>query len=168
MSLEQFKTQILLLHSQQDTLDELGAGFSDRYTIHFATSGTEALDTLGQTPIHVIVSAQDLPGMSGLDALREAKKRSPDTIGILLAGTDADDGLEALVGDKEVFQIVRGEISSDDLREIIDNATQRVRLLALSESANDQAANPDEPVGEHIIMETMENGSTMMCSPGGF
>ena len=35
--------------------------------------------------------------MSGLDAIREAIKRSPETIGILLAGTDSDDGLEALV-----------------------------------------------------------------------
>jgi len=167
VGLEHFKTQILLLHSEQSTLDVLGTGFNDRYTVHFATSGTEALNTLTETPIHVIVSAQDLPGMSGLDALREAKKRSPDTIGILLAGTDNADGLEALVGDKEVFQIVRGEISPADLKELIDDATRRVRLLAISESANDQAANPDEPVGEHIVMETSENGSTIISDGTG-
>ena len=109
VSLEQFKTQVLLLHSQQSTLDTLSAGFTDRYSVHCATSGTEALHTLHDTPVHIIVSAQDLPGMSGLEALREARKRSPDTIGILLAGTDEEDGLEALVGDHEVFQIVRGE-----------------------------------------------------------
>lgn len=167
MALEHFKTQVLLLHSKQSTLDSLGTGFNDRYTVHYATSGTEALNTLTETPIHVIVSAQDLPGMSGLDALREAKKRSPDTIGILLAGTDKDDGLEALVGDKVVFQIVRGEISPSDLKDLIDNATRRVRLLALSESANDQAANPDEPIGEHIVMETSENGSTIISDGTG-
>ncbi len=167
MSLEQFKTQVLLLHSEQSTLDKLGAGFDDQYTVHFATSGIEALDTLGQISIHVIVSAHDLPGMSGLDALREARKRSPDTIGILLAGTDSDDGLEALVGAKEVFAIVRGEITAGDLKELIDSATQTVRLLALSQSANDQAANPDEPVGEHIVMETSENGSTIISDGTG-
>ena len=104
MSFEQFKTQVLLLHSEQSTLDNLSSGFNDRYTVHCATSGSEALNTLGETQIDVIVSAQELPGMSGLEALREAKKRSPDTIGILLAGND--DGLEALVGDQEVFQVV--------------------------------------------------------------
>ena len=167
MSLEQYKTQVLLLHSQQSTLDSLSTGFNERYTVHCATSGTEALNTLVETPIHVIVSAQDLPGMSGLDALREARKRSPDTIGILLAGTDKEDGLEALVGDQEVFQIVRGEIAPDALRELIDNATKRVRLMALSESANDQAANVDEPVAEHIIMETSENGSPIISDGTG-
>ena len=167
MALEQFKTQVLLLHSQQSTLDALSAGFGDRYAVHLATSGTEALNTLGATPIHVIVSAQDLPGMSGLEALREAKKRSPDTIGILLAGDDPEDGLEALVGDQEVFQIVRGAVAPDALQNLIDAATKRVRMLTISESANDLAANVDEPVGEHIVMETSENGATIISDGTG-
>jgi TonB family protein len=167
VSLEHFKTQVLLLHSQQSTLDTLSAGFTDKYSVHCATSGTEALNTLGDTPIHVLVSAQDLPGMSGLEALREAKKRSPDTIGILLAGTDKEDGLEALVSDQEVFQIVRGTITPDALIQLIESATKRVRLMALAESANDQRANVDEPVTEHIVMETSANGSTIISDGTG-
>lgn len=167
MSLEQFKTQVLLLHSEQSTLDSLSSGFNDRYTVHCATSGTEALNTLGEIQIDVIISAHELPGMSGLDALREAKKRSPDTIGILLAG-NADEGLEALVGDQEVFEIVRGSVTADSLKELIDNATRQARLIALAESANDTTASPDEPpVTEHIVMETSENGSTIISDGTG-
>jgi len=164
--LDSYKTQVLLLHSEPSTLDALSAGFNDRYTVHLATSGSEALTTLGETPINVIISAQKLPGMSGLEALREAKKRSPETIGILLAG-NADAGLEALVGDKEVFQVVRGNVTADGLRKLVDNATRQMRLMALAESANDTAANPDEPGAEHIIMETSENGSTIISDGTG-
>ncbi|MGI9260798.1 MAG: hypothetical protein ACR2QR_02110, partial [Woeseiaceae bacterium] len=167
MSLEQFKTQVLLLHSQQSTLDTLSAGFSDKYSVHCATSGTEALNTLGDTPIHVFVSAQELPGMSGLEALREAKKRSPDTIGILLAGTDTNDGLEALVGPQEVLEIVRGSIEPKALIDLIESADKRSKLMALSESANDTSANVDEPVAEHIVMETSENGSAIISDGTG-
>ena len=166
MALEQFKTQVLLLHSEQSTLDSLSSGFNDQYTVHCATSGTEALTTLGETPIHIIVSAQELPGMSGLDALREAKKRSPGTIGILLAGSQSD-GLEALVGDHEVFQIVRGGITPEALRGLIDNATRQVRLMALADSANDTTASVDVPAAEHIVMETSENGSTIISDGTG-
>ncbi len=165
MAFDQFKTQVLLLHSEQSTLDSLSSGFSDRYTVHCATSGSEALNTLVETPINVIITAQKLPGMSGLEALREARKRSPDTVGILLAGS-GDDGLEALVGDKEVFQIVRGSVTSDSLLKLVDNATRQMRLMALAESANDVAAHPDEPA-EHIIMETSENGSTIISDGTG-
>jgi CheY-like chemotaxis protein len=123
--LDHYKTQVLLLHSEQSTLDSLSSGFGDRYTVHYATSGSEALNTLVETPINVIISAQDLPGMSGLEALREAKKRSPETVGILLAGS-ANQGLEALVGDEEVFQVVRGNVSTESLRKMVDKKRRRM------------------------------------------
>ncbi len=165
MPLDHFKTQVLLLHSEQSALDTLRSGFDDRYTVHCATSGTEALTTLGETPINVIISAQELPGMSGVEALREAKKRSPDTIGILLAGK-REGAVEALVGEKEVFQVVHGNVTGEGLKKLVDGATQQMRLMALAESANDMAANPDEPA-EHIIMETSENGSTIISDGTG-
>jgi TonB family protein len=165
VAFDQYKTQVLLLHSEQSTLDSLSSGFSDRYTVHCATSGSEALNTLVETPINVIVTAQNLPGMSGLEALREARKRSPDTVGILLAGS-TDSGLEALVGDQEVFEIVRGTVTSDTLTKLVDDATRQMRLMALAESANDTAAAPDEP-SEHIVMETSENGSTIISDGTG-
>ena len=169
MPVDGFKTQVLLLHSEQSTLDNLSSGFGDGYTVHCATSGSEALNTLVDTPINVIVTAQELPGMSGLEALREAKKRSPDTIGILLAG-NADDGLEALVSDKEVFQVVRGNITGDSISKLVENATQQMRLMALANSANDATADVDvalDDSAEHIVMETSENGSTIISDGTG-
>jgi len=163
--LDQFKTQVLLLHSEQTTLDSLSAGFTERYTVHCATSGSEALNTLVDTPINVIITAHDLPGMSGLDALREAKKRSPDTIGILLAGTKTRD-IQALVSDEEVFQVVSGAVTGDGLLKLVDNATRQMRLMALAESANDTTAGVDQPA-EHIIMETSDNGSTIISDGTG-
>ena len=165
MPLDKYKTQVLILHSEQSTLDNLSSGFSDGYTVHCATSGSEALNTLVETPINVIISAHDLPGMSGLDALREAKKRSPDTIGILLAGNKTSD-IEALVGEEEVFQVVSGTVTGDGLLKLVDNATRQMRLMALADSANDTTASVDMSA-EHIVMETSENGSTIISDGTG-
>ena len=165
MSLEQFKTQILLLHSEQSTLDKLSTGFNDRYTVHCATSGSEALNTLSDTSIDVLVTAQILPGMSGLDALREARRRSPDTLGILLAGSDGA-GVEALVGANEVFQVVRGGVTPESLRTLIEDATRQAHLMHLTESANDTAADMDASA-EHIVMETSANGSSIITDATG-
>ena len=162
MPIDEYKTQVLLLHSEQTALDTLSAGFGERYTVHCATSGSEALNTMIDTPINVIITAQDLPGMSGVEALKEAKKRSPDTIGILLAGS----GNEAIVGEEEVFQVVHGDVTSDGLKQLVDNATRQLRLMALADSANDTTANPDL-TAEHIVMETSENGSTIISDGTG-
>ncbi|MEM9333488.1 MAG: TonB family protein [Pseudomonadota bacterium] len=166
MPAEQFKTQVLLLHSDQSALDKMSAGFDDQYTVHCATSGFDALNTLGETPIHVIVSANSLPGMSGAEALREAKKRSPETVGILLTG-DEDPEVEALVGDSEIFQVIRGGVDPKHLTQLVEAATQQMRLMSLSESANDNAAAPDDGTAEHIVMETADNGSTIVSDGTG-
>ena len=153
MPLDEFKTQVLLLHSEQSTLDTLSSGFGDRFTVHCATSGSEALNTLGDTPINVIVTAQNLPGMSGIEALREAKKRSPDTIGILLA-EDEDKNVEAMVGDREVFQVVRGDVTGDAISKVVEDATQQMRLMSLANSANDAAADvDDQPAGDAGLLQ---------------
>jgi TonB family protein len=167
VSLEQFKTQVLLLHSEQRTLELLSKGFSDRYSVHCATSGTEALNTLGDTPIDVLVCKHKMPGMSGLEALREARKRSPHMVGILLAGSDKSDGLEAMVGEQELFQIIRGEISPNDLQSLVETTTKRIRLMGISQSANDTKADVDVPFGENIVMETAENGSAIVSDGTG-
>ena len=92
--------------------------------------------------------------MSGLDALREAKKRSPETLTILLTGNDMDDGLEAQVGEEELFQVVRGALTPDRLIQIIEEATRGVRLAALSISANDKSADFDSSGDELSLAET--------------
>ena len=160
MPLDGFKTQVLLLHSDQGILDKLGAEFDNRYTVHFATSGSQALDALSEVPIDIFVSSHDLPGMSGLEALREAKTRSPQTLGILLTDAEADVGA-ALVGDEEIFQIVRGQVTAEALLELVENASQQRQLPLLSKSANDTTAHADsEP--EHIVMETADDGSSII------
>ena len=141
--MHEFKTQVLLLHPEQSTLDRFSASLGDAYSVHLATSGTEALNTLGLTPIHVMVSAQKLPGMSGIEALREARKRSPETLGILIAPEDMSGAeVEALVGRDEVFQIIHGVGTPEEMRRIIDEALDQLRLSKLQDSANDRSAGP--------------------------
>ena len=166
MGLEYFKTQVLLLHSEQRTLDQLSSGFNSRYAVHTATSGIEALETLGSTPIDVIISVYDLPGMSGADALREASKRSPETVCILLLD-EAEHADSAVVGAEELFRIVRGEPNPRLLKELVDDATHKVRLSALSDSANDRSADVDEAAEEHIVMETDDSGISVISDGTG-
>ena len=97
MALDRYKTQVLLLHSEQSTLDKFSTGFDDRYTVHCATSGSEALTTLGETPIHVIVSAQKLPGMSGAELCERIVANRPDVpVVVMTAWGSVEVAVEAM------------------------------------------------------------------------
>ncbi len=58
----------------------------DEYRILTAGSGHEGLEILEKNRVDVIMSDQRMPIMTGVDFLRSAKKKYPDTIRIILSG----------------------------------------------------------------------------------
>jgi len=54
--------------------------------LHVADGGAAALQLLGEHDIDVLVSDQQMPGMKGLELMQEVRRRSPDTVRILLSG----------------------------------------------------------------------------------
>ncbi len=140
MAVERFKTQVLILHPEQSVLDACQQFFGDEYSVHLAHSGREALTTLGDTPIDFFVTAQDLPGMSGTEALNEARKRSPDTQGILLAPLNSSQQeMEALASSKVFAAVLKGNASPQEIRGIVADAARKNRLQQLQDSANDSS-----------------------------
>ncbi|MEL6870622.1 MAG: TonB family protein [Pseudomonadota bacterium] len=114
--LDRFKKQIMFLHPEPALMEPCARELGEEFSVHMAASGTEALTTLGITPIDIIVSAHDLPGMSGQEALKEANKRSPDTLGILIASetmTDAD--CAALINIKYICDVLPAICGSEDI-----------------------------------------------------
>ncbi len=67
-------------HSLQKVLEREG------YIVHTAETAEEALELLEKQTIQVVLSDQKLPGMSGLDLLRQIKETSPSTEVILITG----------------------------------------------------------------------------------
>ncbi len=140
---DQFKTQIMFLHPEPSMMEPCARKLGDEYSVHMAASGTEALTTLGITPIDIIISAQDLPGMSGQEALKEAKKRSPETRGILLASarmSEADRA--ALVSVRHLNRILKAESSVDEICAAIQQELHPHLAESLPQPANDHSAGP--------------------------
>ncbi|MEL7297129.1 MAG: TonB family protein [Pseudomonadota bacterium] len=142
---DQFKKQVMFLHPEPSLMEPCAAMLGDQYSVHMAASGTEALTTLGITPIDIIVSAQDLPGMTGQEALREAKKRSPQTRGILIANSAmTEDDMAALVTVKHLNQILNANVSSAEICAAILHELKLRQTEQLPKPANDHSAGPRE------------------------
>ena len=139
---DKFKTQVLFLHPEPSLMEPCARLLGEQFSVHMAASGTEALTTLGITPIHIIVSAQDLPGMTGQEALTEAKRRSPETRGILLASPEmTDSDRAALVNVKHLNFVLRPGASPDDICKAIQHALNPESGSAMP-PANEPSAGP--------------------------
>lgn len=77
------------------------------WEVHTATNGPDALTMLRHMRVHVLICDEAMPGMRGLQVLREARMLSPQTIRIMLTGHCADPKVVVpAVNEGEVFRLL--------------------------------------------------------------
>jgi two-component system response regulator TctD len=87
------------------------------HTVDEAATAEEALAILRATRVDVVVMDHDLPGMSGLDAVRSLRARGGATPVLLLTG---DAGVRDLIRDDDaVAHLVKGEVSMAEVVAVV-------------------------------------------------
>jgi two-component system NtrC family sensor kinase len=87
-----------------------------------AGDATHALETLRREPVHVVVSDYRMPGMSGIEFLREVKERWPRIQRVLLTGQADTAAIEEAVNRSEIFRFIWKPWDDPQLLLTIQNA----------------------------------------------
>ncbi|MBV8665398.1 MAG: EAL domain-containing protein [Burkholderiaceae bacterium] len=95
------------------------------FQILTANSGQDGLDVLAQNAVDVIVSDQRMPGMTGVDFLRVAKERYPDTVRIVLSGYTELQSVTEAVNEGAIYKFLTKPWDDTQLREHIEEAFRR-------------------------------------------
>ncbi len=89
--------RILFVDDEERILRSLAMQFRRHYEVLTENDPLRALQRLREEPVHVLVSDQRMPQMSGSQLLAQAREIAPDTLRILLTGySDLDAAVEAL------------------------------------------------------------------------
>lgn len=83
------KRRILFVDDEQSILDGLRNRLRrqrERWDMHFALGGKEALEQLAIQPFDIIVTDMRMPGMDGASLLKEVQRLHPDIVRIVLSG----------------------------------------------------------------------------------
>lgn len=116
------KPRVLLVDDEERILRSLGLLLRMQYHVFATSDGFEALNILKREKIHVLISDQRMPIMSGSELLRQARELAPDTMRILLTGyADADAALES-VNEGEIFRYITKPWGPKELRDTIAQA----------------------------------------------
>ena len=102
----------------------------DQFVVDTAQSGAEALTLLdSRGPYAVILSDMNMPGMTGVELLREAKKVAPDTVRVMLTGnSDQGTAIDA-INEGDIFRFLSKPCSPRDLARTTLTALNQNRLL---------------------------------------
>jgi len=116
--------KILCVDDETANLRLLERLFRDSYEVFTASSGAEALELLALHDIAVIVSDQRMPGMTGIDFLKQAAEMRRQTVRIMLTGyTDASTLVEA-INSGVVYKYVTKPWINEDLAATVKRALQ--------------------------------------------
>src|SRR6476661_3503366 len=128
MTLDVKRYPILVVDDEQDNLDAFRFNFRKTFDILTATSGPEALQILADKDVSVVVTAQRMPKMTGVELLREVRANHPDTVGIILtAFTDVDVLIEAInLG--QVYRYITKPWDAKEVRGVLQYAIERFHL----------------------------------------
>jgi serine/threonine-protein kinase len=146
------KPRILFVDDDARLLNGLRTTFKQDYDVVTAENGDAALELVKQGGLHVVVSDQRMPGLTGVELLRKVRAIAPDTVRILLTGyTD----LAALVGsinEGEIFRFVKKPWDGDELKTALADAAKIALELA--------ATPPPKPASPRSA------GSILVIDPG--
>ncbi|HEX5276383.1 MAG TPA: response regulator [Fluviicoccus sp.] len=136
------KAKVLLVDDEERILRTLGMLLRMQYDVIATTDGHEALRILQRERIHLLVSDQRMPIMTGTQLLRQAKQMSPNTMRILLTGyADVDAAVDA-VNEGEIFRYINKPWGPKELRDTIAEA---VAIAGKLEQAQVAKAALDAP-----------------------
>ena len=113
---------MLFLDDEDRILNALAALFRYKYQVFTATTGEQALAILRQCHVHVVVSDQRMPLMTGVEFLRQAKVVSPHTVRILLTGFSDLSAIIDSVNDGEVYRFLNKPWGNQEIQAVIADA----------------------------------------------
>jgi two-component system NtrC family sensor kinase len=119
---------VLLVDDEPNNLVVLRGVLEDeeRWHVHEAASGDEALALAGTVPLDVVVTDQRMPGMTGVDLLEKLRRLRPDIAGIVLTGFADMDALESAINRANAFRFLRKPWEPADILEALRQACNHV------------------------------------------
>jgi type II secretory ATPase GspE/PulE/Tfp pilus assembly ATPase PilB-like protein/FixJ family two-component response regulator len=121
---------LLFVDDEENVLKALKRVFlEENYKLFIAGNADQALELIDRENIQLVISDFKMPGMHGVDLLREIKKRKPAIIRIMLTGHADVQAVMGAVNEGAVYKFITKPWNDEDLRLSVSLALQQYVLL---------------------------------------
>jgi DNA-binding NtrC family response regulator len=120
---------ILLVDDEPNVIDGLRRALRhEPFEFLGATSGAAARELLGRRHVDVVISDEQMPGMSGSKFLSIVRREHPHTIRMILSGQSSLETAVKAINEGEVYRFFLKPCNPDDLALTIRQALSHKRL----------------------------------------
>ena len=124
------KPPILLVDDEPEMLFSLKALLRREFELHTAQSGREALEILRSREIHVVMTDQRMPEMTGVQLMRRIKDDYPDIIRIVFTGYADIRAVVEAINFAGLYRYITKPWDPDELVDLLREAAVRYEEVA--------------------------------------
>jgi two-component system probable response regulator PhcQ len=146
----------------------------ERYQILTATSGAAGLELLESHRVDVVISDEQMPGMSGSEFLSAVRKKFPHTIRMILSGQASLEAAVRAINEGEVYRFFLKPCNPTDLIFTVQQALahkrleeQSRRLLREYQRQASTLARVEHNSPGLLLLDTDEDGAVVVDESDG-
>jgi response regulator RpfG family c-di-GMP phosphodiesterase len=134
--------RILLVDDDANILAGYERSLRRKFQIATAENGDRALALIEeQGPFSVLVADMQMPGMNGVQFLRKARDKAPETVRLMLTGKSDQQTVSEAVNQGHVFSFLTKPCSVEVLETALENATRQYKLVMTEKELLEQTLN---------------------------
>ena len=138
-----------ILHSLKRLLRREG------YRFLTASSGAEGLNLLKENDVHLVITDQRMPEMSGTDFLAKVKDKHPDVLRVVLTGYTDVDSITESINKGHIFKFFLKPWNDQNLKLEIKQALEQYDLIQANRGLNAKVVEQNEELKR--INENLES-----------
>ena len=121
---------ILVVDDEPDVVKSVQDLLRLDYRVLGATRADEAIRVMNEQDVHVVMSDQRMPGMTGVEFLSHVRDNHPDAIRLLITGYADIKAVIDAINTGSVYRYIAKPWDPDELQAIIREAAERYDLVA--------------------------------------
>jgi len=144
------QTRILCVDDERNVLRALERIFlDDDYEIMTASSGEEGLELLNAAQqVQVVISDFRMPGMNGVEFLKEVFKTHPETIRIVLSGYADTAAVVSAINEGKIYKFIPKPWNDDELRVTVAKALETFAIQRRNQQLAEELRRKNEELSE--------------------
>ncbi len=151
---------ILLVDDEENVLSAVSRVFRrENYEILTALSAEEALETMEESKVHLVISDHRMPDKTGAELLKEIKEKWPETIRIMLTGYADVQSIMGAVNEGAVYKFITKPWNDDDLRLTVSLALQQYMLIKENKKLKEITKKQESKIKKYSALVEENRGS---------
>ncbi|GJM27524.1 MAG: hybrid sensor histidine kinase/response regulator [Cyclobacteriaceae bacterium] len=147
---------ILYVDDEENNLVVFKNAFFRDFNVFTTLSAEEGLSILDQYVIHLIVTDQKMPGMTGVEFLEIVAKSHPETMRMILTAYSDIDFIMRAVNKCGIYRYILKPWDTRELKIIIDNALQNYQLAQDKKHLLENLAKANRELEDKVRARTDE------------